>query len=152
MPNAVLFKLPHIKDTGLNEVVYRALENMVRRMGGEGTDLVAETANAVEGAAVNNVASTIINGSYGHANATVRVTFTDLDGVKTISAIQQIPISYPVTSVAGQTGAALPVQTGWPAPSTLTVSDPPTQAEVQAIEERQRDIITSLRASGLFDD
>jgi hypothetical protein len=152
MADPVLFKLPHIKDSGLPPVMYRAVENMVRRIGGEGTDLVAEAVNAAEGAAVDNVASTILDGTYGTPSRVARITIAEVDGVKKITAVSQQDITYPVTTVAGQTGATLPVQTGWPAPSTLTVSDPPTQAEMQAIESRQRSIITSLRACGLFDD
>lgn len=153
----VLFNIPPISHPAVDkngrwtDSAYRLLKEMTRRMGGEAVDKIeaatVAAGNAADAASTGTATSTP-DGTYGHSAAVARVTVTD----GKVTRVRQTAIAYPVETVAGQTGDVLPQQTGWPAPSTLTVSNPPTQAEVQAIELRLRNLIISLRATGLLAD
>lgn len=100
-------------------------------------DAVSVLAQDASDAAVDNLAMGILDGIYGTPTKVCRVSKS---GNK-ITGLQQVPIAFPVTTV-----------TGWPAYTATTVSDPPTQAEVQALWDDFADLVNDLRSGGALSD
>jgi hypothetical protein len=135
LPNPPKFETPiQNPDGSPNLIWWKWFETLARVFGG----LKGLVTEAAEVAALLAEDTGVIAGKYG---ATKRVGWFRVQSDGRITEAGQYDID----------GLVAP-QSGWAAPTPVDISATYVEAEVQAINDRIDDLITSLRAAGVLED